>query len=111
MGKTYITRNDEMILLSIFRLGENAYLVTLLELLNKITEKKWTIGNLFVALEKLEESRFISSRISDPTKKRGGRAIKFYSVTEKGVSALKKVRSVQDELWNGLDEAIFSRQR
>ncbi|MFC1564702.1 PadR family transcriptional regulator [candidate division KSB1 bacterium] len=107
--KTYITRNDEMILLSIFRLGENAYLVTLLDLLNETTDKKWTIGNLFVALDKLEEKGYITGKVSDPTNKRGGRAIKYYSVTEIGVSSLKAVRSVQDELWDGLYKTIFSK--
>ena len=109
MVKTYITRNDEMILLSIFRLGDNAYLVTLLDLLNSSTKKKWTIGNLFVALEKLEETGYISSVLSEPVKKKGGKAIKYYSVTENGVTALKTVRSSQDALWDGLYEKIFSR--
>ncbi|MFC1725284.1 hypothetical protein ACFL4T_06630 [candidate division KSB1 bacterium] len=109
MVKTYITRNDEMILLSIFRLGDNAYLVTILDLLNRATKKKWTIGNLFVALEKLEETDYISSILSEPVKKKGGKAIKFYTVTEKGVTALKTVRSSQEKLWDGLYEMIFSK--
>lgn len=109
MVKTYITRNDEMILLSIFRLGDKAYLVTLLDLLNSTTKKKWTIGNLFVALDKLEENGYISSVLSEPTKKKGGKAIKYYLVTEKGVTALKTVKTSQDTLWNGLYETIFSK--
>jgi len=107
MGKTYITRNNEMILLSILRLGDNAYLVTLLDLLNQITKKRWTIGNLFVALEKLEDTGCISSKLGEPKKKKGGRAIKFYNVTDQGILALQKVRSAQDQLWEGLYETIF----
>ena len=108
MTKPYITRNDEMILLSILRLGDNAYLVTLLESLNNTTRKRWTIGNLFVALEKLEETGYISSRLSQPTTKRGGKAIKYLSVTDRGISALKAVKSVGDELWDGMYDLIFS---
>ncbi|MFC1555784.1 hypothetical protein ACFL67_01745 [candidate division KSB1 bacterium] len=108
MVKTYITRNDEMILLSIFRLKDNAYLVTLLDILNSKTEKKWTIGNLFVALEKLETTGYITSRMSDPQKKPGGRAIKYFTVTKLGLEALKVVRSVQDDLWDGLYDTIIS---
>ncbi len=107
MRKTYITRNNEMILISILRLGDNAYLVTLLDLLNQITKKKWTIGNLFVALEKLEEKGYISSRLGEPKKKKGGRAIKFYTVTGYGIKALQTVRSAQDQLWDGLYDKIF----
>jgi DNA-binding PadR family transcriptional regulator len=107
MTKTYLTRNDEMILLSIIRLKENAYLVTLLDLLNRTTKKRWTLGNLFVALEKLEEAGFISSKLSNPTNKKGGKAIKYYSMSEAGMKALRKVRSLQNDLWDGLYEMIF----
>jgi len=109
MVKTYITRNDEMVLLSILRLGDNAYLVTILDVLNETTKKKWTIGNLFVALEKLEETGYISSRISNPTKKKGGKSIKFFSVSDRGIAALKAVKSVQEELWDGLYKIIFTK--
>ena len=61
------------------------------------------------ALEKLEETGYISSVLSEPVKKKGGKAIKYYSVTENGVTALKTVRSSQDALWDGLYEKIFSR--
>jgi len=109
MTKTYLSRNDEMVLLAILRLRETAYLVSVRDLLNRTTKKKWTMGNLFVALEKLEAAGYISSRTGRPSAKRGGKAIKFYKVTKAGLSALKVVKSVQDDLWNGLDELVFTK--
>ena len=51
----YLTLKDEMMLLSILRLGDEAYLVSLRKLLNKTTGKEWSVGNIFVSLEKLEK--------------------------------------------------------
>ncbi len=108
MAKAYITRNEEMILLTIIRLKDNAYLVTILDLLNERTKKSWTIGNLFVSLEKLEQTGNIYSTVSNPTGKRGGKAIKYYSVSKRGITALKTIRSAQDDLWDGLYDSVFS---
>ncbi len=109
MVKTYLSLNDEMILLCILRLKDKAYLVSIREILLKTTKKKWTIGNIFVFLEKLEKLNYIESHLGSSTTKRGGRAIKFYSVTQTGIMALKTVRSVQDELWDGLFDYVFSK--
>ncbi len=109
MAQKYITRNDEMILVSIFKLGKKANLVALLDLLNKKTEKKWTIGNLFVSLEKLETNGYISGQMGEPTKRRGGRAIRLYTVSDLGINALKTISSTQDILWEGVKEMIISK--
>ena len=77
----YLTRKDELMLLAILKLGDNAYLVKLREYLNKNTDKKWSIGNVFVTLERLEELGYISPHVGEPTSKRGGKAIKYYYVT------------------------------
>ncbi len=108
MVKTYITRNDEMILLAILKLGEGAYLVSIRDYLNESTRQKWSIGNLFVAFEKLESTGYITADIGKPSSKRGGKAKKFYSVTKFGIQALKTVKSVQDGLWNDMYDYVFS---
>ncbi|MFC1476848.1 PadR family transcriptional regulator [candidate division KSB1 bacterium] len=104
----YLTRKDELMLLAVLRLDNNAYLVSLRDLLNKSTRKKWSIGNIFVSLEKLEEFGYIQSTIGEPTAKRGGKAIKFYTVTGDGLNALKVAKSIQDEMWDGLHDVIFN---
>ena len=103
----YLTRRDELMLLSILRLGDNAYLVTLRELLNENTEKKWSIGNVFDSLDKLEEKGFIFPRIGEPSSKRGGKAVKYYNVTKSGIEALKAAKSVHDSMWEGLYDIVY----
>ena len=103
----YLTRREELMLLSILRLKDNAYLVTLRELLNENTDKKWSIGNVFDSLDKLEEAGYISPRIGEPSAKRGGKTVKYYSVTKLGIEALKTTRSVQDAMWEGLYDIVY----
>lgn len=103
-----LTLKDELMLLAILKLKDDAYLVKLREYLNKNTNKKWSIGNIFVSLDKLEEMGYISPYLGEPTAKRGGKAIKYYRVTEPGIEALKATRTMQDGMWDGLYDMIFN---
>ena len=103
----YLTRKDELLLLSILRLGVEASLVKLREYLNNSTNKNWSIGNVFVSLDKLEDLGYIRPNLGEPTSRRGGKAVKFYTVTDAGLKALKETKEMQDGMWEGLHEAVF----
>ncbi|MCK5148286.1 PadR family transcriptional regulator [bacterium] len=102
-----LTRKDEMMLLAILRLDEEAALISLRELLNAQTGKSWSVGNVFVSLEKLENLTYIHSSLGAPSAKRGGRAVKFYKVTPVGLKALKDARLMQENLWDGLQDMVL----
>lgn len=103
-----LTRKDELMLLAILRLGNEASLVKLREYLIQKTAKPWSIGNVFVSLDKLEELGYATPRLGEPSAKRGGKAIKFYHVTTDGLKALREVKAVQDGMWEGLYEVVFN---
>jgi len=105
----YLTRKDELLLLAALRLGENAYLVTIMEQLNNTTEKNWSFGNVFVTLDRLHNLGYLETTIGKPHSRRGGKAIKYYRLTTEGFEALKKVKLIQDQMWKGLHSAVFER--
>ena len=105
----YLTRNDEIILLAILRLKDLASLLNLRDNLNQKSRKKWSIGNLFVSLEKLEEFGLITSQVGKPTQKQGGKGIKFFMVSKLGIKALREIKTVQEEIWDGLTELVFNK--
>jgi DNA-binding PadR family transcriptional regulator len=105
----YLTRKDELLLLSILKLGDNAYLVKLREYLNKNTHKKWSIGNVFVSLERLEGMGYIEPKIGKSSPKRGGKAIKYYFVTQMGFIALKETKIIHESMWEGVQEIVFNK--
>lgn len=106
-----LTRKDEMVLLAILRLGNEASLVSVRELLMRETGQQWSVGNVFVSLEKLERAASIRSRLGEPTARRGGRAVKYYEVTPQGLTELRQTKEIQDGLWVGVHESVFSKQK
>ena len=103
----YLTRKEELILLAVFRLKEGAYLVSIRKYLNKNTDRKWSVGNVYVPLDRMEKAGYLESYIGEPTEKRGGKAIKYYRLTKVGVAALEEIKKVNDVMWQGLDELAY----
>ncbi|MBN2357715.1 helix-turn-helix transcriptional regulator [candidate division KSB1 bacterium] len=103
-----LTRKDELMLLAILKLGEEASLVRLRELITEQTGTEWSIGNVFVTLDKLEAMEYIQATLGEPTAKRGGKAVKFYHVTREGLTALRQTKQVQDGMWAGLVDLVFN---
>jgi len=96
-----LTRHEEHVLLTILHLGDNAYLVTIKDYLEDQTFKELSYGTLYVSLKRLEKMGYVQHQVGEATSKRGGKAIRYYSVTKAGVRALEKTRKVQESLWNG----------
>lgn len=103
----YLTRKDEMMCLAILRLEDEASLVGLRALLNEHTGRRWSIGNVFVSLDKLESLGYIESQLGEPTGRRGGKAVKFYRLTPVGMEALRETKKMQDGMWTGLHDVVF----
>ncbi len=106
----HLTRQEEHILLSVFRLKDTAYLVTIREHLMKYTDKKWTVGAVYVPLDRLYRTGYLSTSIGEATAIRGRNQIKYYQLTKKGSEALASIKKVQDVMWLGYEEAIENKQ-
>ena len=100
----YLTRKEEMILLAIFKLEDCASLVKIREHLAESTRKEWTIGNVYVPLDRMSKLGYLESRVGNPTAQRGGKAVKFYRLSKKGEQALLELRKVHDRMWAGIPE-------
>jgi DNA-binding PadR family transcriptional regulator len=99
-----LTRLEEAILISVLKLGEEAYGVPINREVSMIFEKKYTLGGLYFALDQLVRKEYLMKRTSDPTPKRGGRSKSFYRLTPEGKEALEVVRKHQIKLWNSVPE-------
>ena len=105
----YITRQDELVLLAVYRLGGESSLIKIRELINQTTDKEWSISSVYVPLDRLEKGGYLRTAIGEPTGKRGGKAVKFYQITQEGLQALERVRSVHDAMWDGIDLLVLER--
>ena len=96
-----LTRHEEHVLLTILKLGDNSYLVTIKEYLEGHIEKDLSFGTLYVLLQRLEKIGYIRHSVGEATSKRGGKAIKYYSITKTGLRVLEKSRQLQESMWGG----------
>jgi PadR family transcriptional regulator PadR len=97
-----ISRIEEIILLSILRLEENAYGITIQEEVIKATGKSWLTGSIYASLSRLLKHGLVESIKGEPTTERGGRHKIYYKVTDKGQKALMAVKRVNSIIWSGL---------
>jgi PadR family transcriptional regulator PadR len=98
----YLTRKEEMILLTVYRLGDAASLVKVRGELKYLTGHNWSVGNVYVTLDRLTRLGFLQSVVGEPTSRRGGKAVKYYFVTAQGKEELTELKRVHDRLWEGL---------
>jgi PadR family transcriptional regulator, regulatory protein PadR len=94
---------EQLILLAILRLHDDAYGVTIRAELADRAGRQVAPGALYTTLERLETKGLISSRMSDPTPQRGGRAKRHVTVTPVGRKALTRALQAYERLLDGLD--------
>ena len=94
---------EQIVLLAILRLGENAYGVTIREEIMARTQREPNPGALYVTLDRLEEKGLVRSEFGDPTPQRGGRAKRFFSVSAKGVESVARAQRSYQRLMKGLN--------
>ena len=102
----YLGELEQMILLAILQLRNQAYGTNVLAELEQRVQRSVSRGALFVTLDRLEEKGMLQSRMGDPTPRRGGRPKRYLTVTPAGVAALQKSRTAWTRLWDGLDSVF-----
>lgn len=107
MKGTYLGEFEEIVLLTIGVLQEEAYGVAIKLEIEKRTERKPSIGALHSALSRLEDKGFIESYEGGATKSRGGRRKRFYSITATGKKALIKANELRNELFKLIPNLSF----
>ena len=97
---------EELVLLVIGSLGEDAYSISIQKELKERTGRGPSIGAMHSALNRLEKKGFINSFEGGATQVRGGRRKRYYHITSAGKSAVARnheLRSGLIKLIPGLD--------
>jgi PadR family transcriptional regulator, regulatory protein PadR len=106
MADTYLGEFEQIVLLAILRLRDEAYAIPIREEIEARTGRRVSRGALYTALDRLEAKRCLRSRMSDPLPERGGRSRRYFTVTPTGLAALRASRRALRQLWQGLDEVL-----
>jgi PadR family transcriptional regulator PadR len=99
-----MSRAEELILLAILSLGDNAYGISVLEFLQEKTGNAWSFAQIYDPLDRLTRKGYVKKRPGGSTPERGGRPKSFYRMTADGRAALLKIRRVQDAVWASIPE-------
>lgn len=94
---------EQIVLLAVLRLGEDAYGVTILTEIAERTERNPSPGALYTTLHRMEDKGLVTFRDGSPTPERGGRAKRFVTVTRQGRTALASAQAAYRSLMEGLD--------
>jgi PadR family transcriptional regulator, regulatory protein PadR len=103
MGEhSYLGEFELMILLTILHLGDEAYGVPLSRELAVRRGREISVGSVYAALDRLETKGLVASRLGESTPERGGRAKRYFRVTEHGLRTVYETRRVLNKLWQAL---------
>lgn len=103
----YLTRQEELILLAVYHLNDSAYLVTVRRFLKEQTGRPWSVGAVYVPLERLHRKGYLRSFIGGSNASRGRNEIKYYKLTRAGFKALAELKKVSDIMWARFSEAGY----
>ena len=106
MGRDGLGEFEHLVLLAILRLADDAYGVPVVEEISRRTDRKVARASVYVALRRLEKKALIEYELSAPTPERGGRAKKYFRLTEKGLSLVRASRQDLFSMWDGLEDVV-----
>jgi len=105
----FLTLNEEVLLLAILKLSDNAYPVTIREEVIKMTKKKIVYGALYNSLDNLLKKDLVESRKGDPTPEKGGKSKIYFSLTQQGMMALQRNKEFHQFIWEGMEDLVLER--
>ncbi len=100
MKETRLGEFEEVILLLVGILGEEAYAFKIAAEFKEQTGRAASIGSVHSTLNRLSEKGFVDSAMGNATSERGGRRKRIYTITAYGQQVLKEARDFKMSLWN-----------
>ena len=96
---------EELVLLSVRWLREQATVLAIKELMARVAERDASLGAIYAALDRAERKGLSESSLGDAEARAGGRPKRFYRLTEAGEEALAHSRGVRETFWSSAGEA------
>jgi len=103
MTKRSLGEFEQLVLLAILRVGDDAYAVPVIAEIELQTGRKVSHAAVYIALRRLEEKGFVISHLAEATAERGGRGKRYYEVESAAHSLLEESRNALMRMWDGLE--------
>jgi DNA-binding PadR family transcriptional regulator len=106
MAPIYLGEFEYAVLLAVLHLGDDAYAVPVRELIEHRTGRPVARGALYTGLDRLEGKGCLKSRMGDATDERGGKAKRYYTVTQAGLKAIRATHGALASMTKGLESIL-----
>lgn len=111
MSKEHLGEFEELILLLILLLKEEAYGLAIRNALKEQANRTVTIGAVHGTVNRLESKGFIESSMLGASEQRGGRRKRIFTITAAGKSMLEKSRDAKVALWGKIPELAIQNMK
>jgi DNA-binding PadR family transcriptional regulator len=94
---------EQLVLLAILRLDEDAYGMTVRRELEVTAQRKVTLGSVYGTLDRLEKKGLVRSWHTEPDPVRGGHPRRYFEVAPEGQLALRRTQRMMERMWTGVE--------
>jgi PadR family transcriptional regulator, regulatory protein PadR len=102
MSRESLGHFELLVLLALIRRGDEAYGVPIAREIELSTGKTVILASVYNTLERLEEKGLIRSDVGKPTPERGGRAKRYFEITNAGLREVRAAKKALTILWRGI---------
>ena len=107
MKKYQLGEFEEIVMLTVGVLYDEAYGVSIKREIESRLARSVSMGALHTALTRLEDKGYLKSREGEATEERAGRPRKYYQITALGKRAMEHTRQTRDALWKDIPAIAF----
>lgn len=107
MKKYQLGEFEEIVLLTVGVLYDNAYGVAIKEEIEQRLGRKVSVGAMQSALRRMEKKGYLDSREGESTEQRGGRPKRYFTITAYGKKALEYSKDVRLKLWDAIPKVAL----
>ncbi len=108
MKKTKLGEFEELVLLTVACLQEEAYGVEIKRELEQRLNDKLSVGSIQSALKRMEQKGFLTSAFGEATQKRGGKRKRIYYTTSYAHKVLAEMKDIRARLWDSIPKLAYA---
>ena len=107
MKGTHLGEFEELVLLTVGILYDDAYGLGITDEIGQRTGRSVTVSSVHKALMRLEQKGFLHSHMGGATEARGGRKKRLFTITNTGKEALRDTRTMRNQLWQAIPKIVW----
>jgi DNA-binding PadR family transcriptional regulator len=107
MKKYQLGEFEEIVILTIGILNNQAYSVSIKDEIESRLSRSVSMGALHTALRRLEDKGYLKSYAGEATEERAGRPKRYFEITAMGKKAMQYAKATRDELWKAIPKTVL----